>query len=366
MTNSYDYEDEETKQYQICFFSNWLLGDHLGSTSMTTDASGVVVSELRYSTFGETRYQNGTLTTDYLYTGQRQEAEIGLYYFVARWYDPAIGRFLQADSIVPNPASAKGFDRYAYGFNNPLLYLDPSGHVPLLLDGMQTVYQDFSYSSHVSKENVENTNNWHEKPDKDVKFPDKNYNHQKDKNALSETTSNTHPQSSEEAANLYGPCFTCHANKESNHWLSYEEMEFLQQEMWQQEAIGYSLLVVPSLVIGGADIMSLGGGATYVIGKYNELRKLAQGTGLQVHHIIEQRFAPLLGSNPLNWPSVVLSPEEHQAITNAWRALIPYSNSASNLNTNTATVQDVWNAALQIYSSYPQLLEQARITLFGP
>jgi len=107
---------------------SWLLGDHLGSTSMVTDASGVIVSELRYSAFGETRYQNGTLTTDYLYTGQRQETEIGLYYYVARWYDPAIGRFVQADSIVPDPSSALGFDRYAYTNNNPVKYTDPSGH----------------------------------------------------------------------------------------------------------------------------------------------------------------------------------------------------------------------------------------------
>jgi len=107
---------------------NWLLGDHLGSTSMVTDASGGMVSEVRYSAFGETRYQNGTLTTDYLYTGQREEAEIGLYYYVARWYDPAIGRFVQADSVVPDPGSALGFDRYAYVNNNPLKYVDPSGH----------------------------------------------------------------------------------------------------------------------------------------------------------------------------------------------------------------------------------------------
>jgi len=107
---------------------SWLLGDHLGSTSMVADASGVMVSEVRYSAFGETRYQNGTLTTDYLYTGQRQEAEIGLYYYVARWYDPAIGRFIQADSIVPDPASAVGFDRYAYVNNNPLNSVDPTGH----------------------------------------------------------------------------------------------------------------------------------------------------------------------------------------------------------------------------------------------
>jgi RHS repeat-associated protein len=87
---------------------------------MTTDAGGTVVSEVRYSTFGEIRYQNGTLTTDYLYTGQRQEAEIGLYYYVARWYDPAIGRFIQADSVVPDPGLALGYDRFSYSWNNPL------------------------------------------------------------------------------------------------------------------------------------------------------------------------------------------------------------------------------------------------------
>jgi len=128
---------------QTIFYSSpsWLLGDHLGSTSMVTDASGVMVSEVRYSAFGETRYQNGTLTTDYLYTGQRQEAEIGLYYYVARWYDPAIGRFIQADSIVPDPASALGFDRYAYTNNNPLNFIDPSGHFPLI-DGDIDLFDD--------------------------------------------------------------------------------------------------------------------------------------------------------------------------------------------------------------------------------
>ncbi len=85
-----------------------LLGDHLGSTSMTVNSDGTLLSEVRYSAFGEERYSSGTMTTDYLYTGQREEAEVGLYYYVARWYDPAIGRFIQADSIVPNPGSAVG------------------------------------------------------------------------------------------------------------------------------------------------------------------------------------------------------------------------------------------------------------------
>jgi RHS repeat-associated protein len=51
-----------------------------------------------------------------------------LYYYNARWYDPAIGRFMQADTIVPSQQGTQAFDRYAYVNNNPLIYTDPSGH----------------------------------------------------------------------------------------------------------------------------------------------------------------------------------------------------------------------------------------------
>ena len=43
-------------------------------------------------------------------------------------YDPALGRFIQPDSIIPDPGSAKGCDRYSYVNNNPINYNDPSGH----------------------------------------------------------------------------------------------------------------------------------------------------------------------------------------------------------------------------------------------
>ncbi len=39
---------------------------------MATDDPGVLISEVRYSAFGEVRYDSSTMTTDYLYTGQRQ------------------------------------------------------------------------------------------------------------------------------------------------------------------------------------------------------------------------------------------------------------------------------------------------------
>ncbi len=88
-----------------------------------------MLSSLRYTAFGEVRSTSGTTQTDYRYTGQRNEAAIGLYYYVARFYDPALGRFINADTIVPDIANPISFDRYAYVNNNPINFNDPSGHM---------------------------------------------------------------------------------------------------------------------------------------------------------------------------------------------------------------------------------------------
>lgn len=107
------------------------LGDHLGSNSVVTGAGGSLVSQLRYDPWGEVRDTYGTTPTDKTYTGQRSYMGetgpgFGLMYYNARWYDPSIGRFAQADTIVP--PGIQGLDRYAYVNNNPLNYNDPSGH----------------------------------------------------------------------------------------------------------------------------------------------------------------------------------------------------------------------------------------------
>lgn len=107
---------------------SYLLSDHLGSTSLTTNTSGTLVSEMRYKPWGETRYTSGTTPTQYQYTGQRNEVSIGLYFYQSRWYDPSIGRFAQADIIIPGTGNSQAWDRYAYTLNNPVRYTDPSGH----------------------------------------------------------------------------------------------------------------------------------------------------------------------------------------------------------------------------------------------
>lgn len=105
----------------------YILGDHLGSTSIVTDSSGALISEMKYKAWGEVRYTSGTSPTNYTYTGQYSHtADFGLMFYNARWYDPTLGRFAQADSIVPG--GVQGFDRYAYVNNSPLVYIDPSGY----------------------------------------------------------------------------------------------------------------------------------------------------------------------------------------------------------------------------------------------
>ena len=72
--------------------------------------------------------ESGLFPTDRRFTGQRWEASLGLYDYRARFYDPTLGRFLQPDPIVPEPGNPQALNRYAYVYNNPLRYTDPSGH----------------------------------------------------------------------------------------------------------------------------------------------------------------------------------------------------------------------------------------------
>jgi RHS repeat-associated protein len=107
----------------------WLLGDHLGSTALTAYPNGNKKAELRYYPWGETRYPNDTsgTPTSYRFTGQREDATIGLYFYNARFYDPALGRFISADTIVPSPGNPQSLNRYSYCLGNPVKYTDPTG-----------------------------------------------------------------------------------------------------------------------------------------------------------------------------------------------------------------------------------------------
>ncbi|MCA9967545.1 MAG: RHS repeat-associated core domain-containing protein, partial [Anaerolineales bacterium] len=108
----------------------FIYGDHLGSTTMLgTSSGGMVVGSLaRYRPFGSYRTTPTQTLTDRDFTGQRENRELGLLYYQARFYVPSIGRFASADTLIPDPTSPQNFNRYTYVLNSPVRYSDPTGH----------------------------------------------------------------------------------------------------------------------------------------------------------------------------------------------------------------------------------------------
>jgi RHS repeat-associated protein len=107
----------------------FLIGDHLGSTSLSYNAATHNTVTERYMPWGELRDGTNSLPTNYTYTGQYSyTANFGLMYYGARFYDPSLGRFAQADTIVPYAFDPASFDRYAYVRNSPVNFIDPSGN----------------------------------------------------------------------------------------------------------------------------------------------------------------------------------------------------------------------------------------------
>jgi len=92
-----------------------------GSVGLATDASGAKItdSDTRYSPYGVTRpgLAGTGLPTDRRFTGQREEASLGCYDYGARPYAPALGRFLQADTLVPGAARGSGGGAATLGYD---------------------------------------------------------------------------------------------------------------------------------------------------------------------------------------------------------------------------------------------------------
>ena len=112
----------------MCYF----LHDGQGSTRALTNAAGVVTDTYDYTAFGDLYAQTGLTETPYLYTGQQYDAVTGLYSLRARYYDPAVGRFLGRDKFGHQFGYPLDLNRYEYVTSNPISLIDPSGLSPLV------------------------------------------------------------------------------------------------------------------------------------------------------------------------------------------------------------------------------------------
>ena len=103
------------------------VGDHLGSVTVLAQG-GNVAGATRYLPYGAIRWETGLFLTNRRYTGQRWDSALALYDYRARYYHPALGRFISADPLVPEPGNPQTLNRYVYAHNSPLNFIDPSGH----------------------------------------------------------------------------------------------------------------------------------------------------------------------------------------------------------------------------------------------
>jgi len=112
--------DNHLRQTSATTGVSYFLTDHLGSTAGLTDASGNLVEQSAYDSFGNSA---GSPRTRYGYTGRERDPDTGLLYYRARFYDPQVGRFISEDPI----GLGGGINQFGYVGNNPQNRVDPSG-----------------------------------------------------------------------------------------------------------------------------------------------------------------------------------------------------------------------------------------------
>ncbi len=101
--------------------------DPQGTPLAEADTHGNITKTYDYTPYGSVA--QGTPPDGPGYTGHVNDPETSLIYMQARYYDPITGRFLSIDPDVPKPGNAFNFNRYAYGSDNPIRYIDPTGRI---------------------------------------------------------------------------------------------------------------------------------------------------------------------------------------------------------------------------------------------
>ncbi len=143
-TVAYDAEGAETGRRL-----DYLLTDHLGSVVAVVEGTETASGQTRWDVREERAFDpwggcrdpdtwKACATDSVLpkddgatrrgFTGHETLGAVGLVHMNGRIYDPALGRFLQADPYVQSGSDLQGLNRYAYVLNNPLNAVDPTGH----------------------------------------------------------------------------------------------------------------------------------------------------------------------------------------------------------------------------------------------
>ena len=122
---TYSYQNGEKSGYT--YYTQNAHGDVVN----LTDSTGAITKSYTYDAFGVEKNIDDTDTNAFRYCGEYYDSESGTIYLRARYYNPTTGRFISRDSYAGKKEDPLSLNLYTYCYNNPLIYIDPSGHLSL-------------------------------------------------------------------------------------------------------------------------------------------------------------------------------------------------------------------------------------------
>jgi RHS repeat-associated protein len=107
-----------------------------------------VVVEYTYDAWGKPLGVTGLLSASvgvknpYRYRGYRYDEETGLYYLQSRYYNPRVGRFINADGLILDGSTLLEMNLFAYCVGNPMTYYDPNGKTAIATTVQSPAFQE--------------------------------------------------------------------------------------------------------------------------------------------------------------------------------------------------------------------------------
>ena len=106
---------------------NYMYNGH-GDVTALVGENGAIQATYYYDAFGNITEQTGDVNNNITYAGYQYDKETDLYYLNARYYDSKTARFLSEDTYTGNTNDPLSLNLYTYCHNEPMMYVDPSGH----------------------------------------------------------------------------------------------------------------------------------------------------------------------------------------------------------------------------------------------